>query len=227
VAQRTSGLRSVLSLPAAYELFQQIVGSPAVRHEFIDNHVRPKAGDRVLDIGCGPGDILEFLPNVAYVGVDLSPRYIASATKKFGDRGTFSVSGVDDLDASRLGVFDIAIAKSVLHHVDDAQASKLFEVVSRILAPGGRLVTLDAGFAEGQSALSRYVVGKDRQSLCRARKGVVRRRRGDRAPPPVADAVHACPARLRLAADGELNKRNKRETPPRRWGLSFVLKLRH
>ncbi|MGH8892879.1 MAG: class I SAM-dependent methyltransferase [Actinomycetes bacterium] len=162
MAQRTSGLRSVLSLPAAYQLFTQIVGSPAVWHEFIDNHVRSKAGDRVLDIGCGPGDILEFLPDVTYVGVDLSPLYIASATKKFGDRGTFSVSGIDDLDASRLGVFDIAIAKSVLHHLDDSQASKLFEVVSHILAPGGRLVTLDAGFAEGQSALSRYVVGKDR-----------------------------------------------------------------
>ena len=58
MAQRTSGLRSVLSLPAAYQLFTRIVGSPAVWHEFIDNHVRSKAGDRVLDIGCGPGDIL-------------------------------------------------------------------------------------------------------------------------------------------------------------------------
>jgi SAM-dependent methyltransferase len=158
----------VLSLPAAYELFQQVVGSPNVRHEFIDNHVRPHKGDQLLDIGCGPGDILTFLPEVDYTGIDLNPRYIASAQKKYGARGTFSVASVDDLHADGFGPFDIVIAKSLLHHIDDTQASRVLEVVSHILAPGGRLVTLDAGYADGQSALSRFVVGKDRGANVRA-----------------------------------------------------------
>ena len=168
MAERTTGLRSLLTLPAAYELFQQVVGSPNVRSEFIDNHVRPKKGDRLLDIGCGPGDILTYLPEVAYTGVDLNPRYISSAQKKYGGRGTFSVAGVDDLVADRLGTFDIVIAKSLLHHIDDTQVRRLFEMVTRILAPAGRLVTLDAGYAQGQSALSRFVVGKDRGANVRA-----------------------------------------------------------
>jgi ubiquinone/menaquinone biosynthesis C-methylase UbiE len=162
MAERTSGLRSVLSIPAVYELLQQAIGSPNVRREFIEQHVRPKAGDRVLDIGCGPGNLVQYFPDMTYVGVDPSADYIASANRRFGDRGSFAVAGVDDLDPAQLGEFDLVIAKSVLHHIDDSQARKLFAVAARVLTSTGRLVTLDCGYAEGQSAASRFVVGQDR-----------------------------------------------------------------
>jgi SAM-dependent methyltransferase len=162
MTERTSGIRSLLSVPAIYELLQKGIGSPNVRREFIERHVRPSAGDRVLDIGCGPGSLLLSFPDVTYVGVDPSADYIASATRRFGDRGTFTVAGVDDLDPEQLGEFDLVVAKSVLHHIDDTQARKLFAVAAQVLTPVGRLVTLDAGYASGQSALSKFVVGQDR-----------------------------------------------------------------
>lgn len=168
MAQRTSGIRSVLSVPAVYELFQRAIGSPNVRDEYVHRHVRPAAGDRILDIGCGPGNILAYLPDVSYVGADLSTAYIESASRRFGDRGTFKVAGVDDLDPEALGEFDVVIAKSVLHHIDDAQARKLFSVAAQVLAPTGRLVTLDAGFSDGQSRLSKFVVGQDRGANVRS-----------------------------------------------------------
>ena len=79
---------SVLGIPAAYRLFFLIVGGD-VRKIYTTEYVKAQPGEKVLDIGCGPGDILEYLPDVKYTGFDLSPEYIEAAKKRFGERGRF------------------------------------------------------------------------------------------------------------------------------------------
>lgn len=162
MAQTTRGVRSVLSVPLVYETFQRVVGSHRVRNELVDTYVRPRAGLRVLDIGCGPGDLISYLPGVAYTGIDLSPAYIDSARRRFGDRGRYFVGRAEDLDPDELGEFDVVIAKSLLHHIDEDEALHLFSVASRTLAEGGRLVTLDAAYTPDMSPAARFVVSRDR-----------------------------------------------------------------
>lgn len=163
MAQTTKGIRSVLSIPAVYETFQQVVGSPRVRRELVDRYVATRPGMRVLDIGCGPGDLIEHLPpDIDYTGTDLSASYIESARRRFGARGRYFVGRVEDLDAEQLGEFDVVIAKSLLHHIDEDEALHLFQVASSVLAPGGRLVTLDAAYTDDMSRASRFVVSRDR-----------------------------------------------------------------
>ena len=71
-------LKSILAIPVAYRLFQgAVIGD--FRRRDAREFARPRPGDKVLDIGCGPGDILEVLSDVEYVGLDLSPEYIESA----------------------------------------------------------------------------------------------------------------------------------------------------
>jgi SAM-dependent methyltransferase len=162
MAQTTNGLRSVLSVPMVYETFQRVVGSERVRRELVEKYVAPRPGLRVLDIGCGPGDLIRYLPGVAYTGTDLSEAYIESARRRFGDRGRYFVGRVSSLDPAELGEFDVVIAKSLLHHIDEDEALHLFESASSVLAPGGRLVTLDAAYTPDMSRASRFVVSRDR-----------------------------------------------------------------
>ena len=162
MAQVTSGIRSVLSIPFVYETFQRVVGSHRVRQELVDNYVHPRPGLRVLDIGCGPGDLINYLPGVEYTGLDLSESYIESARHRFGDRGRFYAARVSDLDPAELGEFDVVIAKSLLHHIDEDEALHLFASASAVLAEGGQLVTLDAAYTPDMSRAARFVVSRDR-----------------------------------------------------------------
>ena len=52
-------------------------------------HIRAEDHQRVLDIGCGPADVLRHLPPVDYAGFDANPEYIATGSKNDGDLGRF------------------------------------------------------------------------------------------------------------------------------------------
>ncbi len=162
MAQTTSGIRSILSHPKVYAAFQHIVGSARVRRELIDTYVAPQPGLRVLDVGCGPGVLVDYLPGVDYTGTDLSEAYIDAAQRQYGQRGRFFVGRVDDLDPDELGKFDVIIAKSLLHHIDEDEALHLFDVAATTLVERGRFVTLDAAYTPDMSRASRFVVSRDR-----------------------------------------------------------------
>lgn len=162
MAQITSGMRSLLSFPFAYSLLQNLLGARAGRKEFVDRYVRAKAGDRVLDIGCGPADIVEHLPGVEYFGFDLSRKYIRMAKNRYGHLATFRCEDVTTQTLDTLNEFDIVLAIGILHHLDDEESMKLLNLARSPLKQGGRLVTLDACFTEDQSRIARLLISRDR-----------------------------------------------------------------
>ena len=71
----------------------------------------------MLDIGCGPADILADLPEgIDYYGYDFESDYIASAKARYGERGTFEVKAVTPEAVDDIGAFDVVISLGVLHH---------------------------------------------------------------------------------------------------------------
>lgn len=165
--ERRGTIYSLLALPSVYRLFIRIVVGDGYRIH-MSEHVKPVTDEKVFDIGCGPGDILEYLPSVHYVGFDINPKYINAAQLRFGGRGRFFCGdvGLSSLD-EEAGTFDLALATGVVHHLDDVQADRLFELACRVLKPGGRLVTYDGCLVAGQPRLARWVVSRDRGQFVR------------------------------------------------------------
>ncbi|HEU5018866.1 MAG TPA: class I SAM-dependent methyltransferase [Pseudolabrys sp.] len=162
MTQSLGGLYSALRLPWAYSALQRVIARKDARRVFVDRYVQPRAGDRVIDIGCGPGAMLDYLGEVDYVGLDLDPNYIRSASRRYGNRGRFihgdAANIVDHIDAQA----DIVLAVALLHHLDDAQARSLFSAAAKFLVPGGRLVTLDCVWTVPQNPIARFLIAADR-----------------------------------------------------------------
>ncbi|MBX9585429.1 MAG: class I SAM-dependent methyltransferase [Gemmataceae bacterium] len=159
-------LKTILAVPAVYRLFGRVVGGNA-RATFVREYLRPAAGDRVLDLGCGPGDLLAYLPPCDYVGVDLDPQYVAAARARYGDRGSFRCETAEAVAGVEPGTFDLVIASGLLHHLTDEQADATLRVAHKALRPGGRFVSLDGCFVPGQSPVARWMLRRDRGRFVR------------------------------------------------------------
>ncbi len=99
-------------------------------------------GQRVLDLGCGPGDGAARLAKkrAVAIGLDYSQGMLDTAKKEAGLRGRLTRG-----DAGRLpfrdGAFDKIVCTNSFHHYPNHIAS--LEEMRRVLKPGGLLVLVD------------------------------------------------------------------------------------
>lgn len=160
IAFTAVSVRDVLALPAVYDAFGVLIGVGRARTVFADEYVRARPGDRVLDVGCGPGSMVAYLPGVDYTGIDANSRYINAARMRH-PYVPFIVGRIGD-DIAGGERFDLVIAAGVLHHLNDAEANDLLRMANVRLRPGGRLVTLDTCLIDRQKTIARWLALGDR-----------------------------------------------------------------
>jgi SAM-dependent methyltransferase len=159
-------IRSLLAHPKAYQLFFNLIGANERSRVLVREYIRPRPGDRILEIGCGPATIVPYLPSVEYFGFDASPEYIAQARSRFPD-ANFICERVSQYTLPHREYFNIVLALGIVHHLDDEEALQLFRISRDALKSGGKLVTLDGVWTHDQSRMSRYVQARDRGRFIR------------------------------------------------------------
>jgi cyclopropane fatty-acyl-phospholipid synthase-like methyltransferase len=165
-------IRSVLALPQAYQLFWNVIGGPGRSRTLVTEYIRPKTGDRILEIGCGPGTIVPYLPDSEYVGFDASAEYIEQASRRF-PQARFVCERVSQYTLPQRSYFDSVLALGIVHHLDDSEALQLFQIAHEALKPGGKLVTLDGVWTNGQSSAAKALLARDRGEFVRSEDAYV------------------------------------------------------
>jgi SAM-dependent methyltransferase len=153
---------SLLARHSVYRLLRALTGSDRVNREFVERYVRPREGESILDVGCGPGDVFALMPQIRYVGIDFSEDYIQFARRRFGARATFFCGDIKQLVGHEIGSFDAVLAMGVIHHLGDEEARGMLEGVRGSLKCGGRFVSYDPCFTEPQHPVARWIHQHDR-----------------------------------------------------------------
>jgi SAM-dependent methyltransferase len=142
-------------MPAAIDALT----SPTLKHlreawwddvftEFLAETLKPRPGNRILDVGCGEG-LAEVaigrlhISQVRLVGVDLVFSKVLAArqeTASHNQRVSFAAADACHLPF-RDGAFDSLYSVAVLQHVNDLEAA--VSEMARVTAPRGRVVAVE------------------------------------------------------------------------------------
>jgi len=99
--------------------------------------VNASAGEKILEVGCGAGHLLEQMPQGELYGVDLSETLLARAQDRLRNRATIQNANAESLLFAD-SYFDTAFCSEVLEHV--LHPDKVIAEIFRVVKPGGRVV---------------------------------------------------------------------------------------
>ena len=172
----------LLELPLVYQTWQAPFVSAKLK-PFL-KYLDLKQTRRVLDVGCGPGTNARVFAGCDYVGIDINPEYIRTASSRYP--GRWVVGDVTDETIFPNEHFDCLFANSLMHHLDDRAVRNLLSRMARLTAPrrkGPRARSRAAG-----ARLRRPIAGSTRsRAICASDRVVAR-------------AVHRASARRALRA---------------------------
>jgi len=145
-----------------YGLWMDLIRAEKEQQVLVAEHIRPRPGESLLDVGCGEGRVRRLLGDIEYVGVDLNRDYLDRAARHADSTTRFVAADVASLSELGLGPFDVAMALGLHHHIDDDAVRGLIGDIASMLKPGSRYVTVDPVFSPASRTTARVLAALDR-----------------------------------------------------------------
>jgi ubiquinone/menaquinone biosynthesis C-methylase UbiE len=135
-----------------YDLFGMLLtfGRGGALRERTIALARIVAGEDVLDVGCGTGEIamrakVHTGSQGSVTGIDPAPEMIAMARQKADRAGLpidYRVAAVEAMPFAAAS-YDVVISSMMMHHLPDELKPRALAEIRRVLRPGSRLVVVD------------------------------------------------------------------------------------
>lgn len=139
------------SLTAFYDPVLALILREATWKPAFVEQIAPRAGERILDLGCGTGTLAVLIktaaPGADVVGLDPDPAMLDRARRKAEDAGvaiTFERGYADD-PGEPARRCDKVVSSLMFHHLDTAAKRRALEGALDRLKPGGELHVADFG----------------------------------------------------------------------------------
>jgi len=162
MSQRTNRLYNLVNSPLVYIFFQKIMSGTSFRKKIIEDNIDNKKF-KILDIGCGPAEILKYIPNSIYYGYDIDKRSIDYAKKKYKNKNhRFYCKYFRKSEIRKLPKFDYVILFGILHHLKNKEVNTILNLCKKVMKKNALLLTEDPIFLKKQNFIAKFLINKDR-----------------------------------------------------------------
>ena len=162
MTQRKNQIYNFINNPLIYKIIQGVMSWTSFRNIIIKKNIT-KNNLKILDIGCGPAQILEHIPKCDYYGYDIDRRSIQYAKKKYYQKNYhFYCKKFNKTELKKLPKFDFIIFFGILHHLSNKEVYEILKLCKKIMKKNSKLLTEDPIFLENQNLIAKFLIKKDR-----------------------------------------------------------------
>ena len=161
-------LHNLLGSYYFYNISQKIMSASSFRRKIINKIIKKKTNLNILDIGCGPAEILKSLNYSNYYGFDTNRNYINYAKKNYKKNCHFFCENFNAKKIKKIK-FDYVILLGLLHHLNSQEINKLLKEIKKVLKKKGNLLTIDNIYIKNQNFIAKKLIDLDRGMFVRTK----------------------------------------------------------
>lgn len=162
-------IKTILNNPIIYHLSQKIFLADNFRKKLLQKLLTKKNLD-ILDVGCGPGNMINYLSFNKYYGFDTDKKYIKYARNKYQSCNFFCEKFTKS-SLKKINKVDVVILFGILHHIPDNEVLKLIDILSLSLKKNSKIITLDPVYVKKQNKIAKFLIDNDRGAFVRTSRG--------------------------------------------------------